>query len=938
MSAGSTVVRFTGVALVAGLLSAAACSAEGTADPILAQDGGTAPSPETSTPEVDGGPGPDGAPVDTAKCGNLKLESGEACDDGNTKDNDGCNGACQLESAFDGDTCPGKAITLQTNGATLGASVTGSTTGAFNHYGSACGGGSGKDVVYTFTPSSSGKAIVKLTADYSAIVSARSTCAVSTSESKCADIAVATGGTTTMEVPFFQGTPVYLFVDGYGGSAGTFELDIELSQAVCGNGIGELPEACDDGNTIAGDGCSPTCTLEGGGIITQCPGQPFALGGPAGQPRRIGFSGNTLTQGESTQNAAGCFYSTGSNVVYALKSDIAGSVKAELLAGYTKVGLHARSDCGSDDFQLGCTQRESPGTSTLTFPTKAGEWFYVIVDGYESGSNVYGGPFSLDVTVTPAVCGNHVLDGEEQCDDGNADAGDGCAPGCLLEALPAADLCPGHALTLAAQPDGSRTAVVSGTTRNLTSNQSQCALNGAGPDAVFAITPDIDGYLTANTTSAFNTSLSIRKTCAETFPDGGTAPVESYMLACSYKVTIPSTQTDPWVIEGVGNGPKSVGTPVLANTTYWVVVDGVNSNGGSRGAFELQVAVRPPVCGNGIIEGAETCDDGGTDANDGCDPTCKVEPITSRSTCGDAEAITLVETSPGNYSALLARGTTNLLANSNVSNLSTDDDHPCWAPGKNAFFAVTAPAAGVLRATAKSDAFDVVLNFRKPACALTTAPLLCANDSGKGNEEALALPVAAGETVYIVIDSKVATDWGRFSLDLSLTPSGCGDGFLVPGPDEECDDGNAVAGDGCTASCKLEPAANVDVCPGRPLTLTGSGSEPRKGTVTFATSNLGADYSGACGGGSRDGVVKVTAPISGFLRARTRGMFGSTVYARSVCNDPSTEFAKSKFSTCTSVEHETVTFQVTAGSDYYIFVDGLDGAVGTPTLDVTLTP
>src|SRR5262249_48383395 len=32
----------------------------------------------------------------------------------------------------------------------------------------------------------------------------------------------------------------------------------------CGNGAIELGEACDDGNTVAGDGCSPACTVETG--------------------------------------------------------------------------------------------------------------------------------------------------------------------------------------------------------------------------------------------------------------------------------------------------------------------------------------------------------------------------------------------------------------------------------------------------------------------------------------------------------------------------------------------------------------------------------------------------------------------------------------------------------------------------------------------------
>jgi len=215
---------------------------------------------------------------------------------------------------------------------------------------------------------------------------------------------------------------------------------------------------------------------------------------------------------------------------------------------------------------------------------------------------------------------------------------------------------------------------------------------------------------------------------------------------------------------------------------------------------------------------------------------------------------------------------------------------------------------------------------------------MCANDGVEGQEETLATSVAAGEIVYIVVDSKGADDIGRFTLDVSVTPSVCGDGYLVASPSEACDDGNTSSGDGCSATCKLEPIGNVDVCPGVPLVLTGSGAQPRRGTITFSTATLNADYAGACGGGSRDGVVKVVAPVSGSLRAKTRGMPDSTVYARTVCNDPSTEIIKSKYSTCLDVLHDTVAFQVTAGAEYFLFVDGLDAATGVPTLDVTIEP
>ena len=35
-------------------------------------------------------------------CGDNTQDAGEACDDGNTADNDGCSGVCEIESCGDG--------------------------------------------------------------------------------------------------------------------------------------------------------------------------------------------------------------------------------------------------------------------------------------------------------------------------------------------------------------------------------------------------------------------------------------------------------------------------------------------------------------------------------------------------------------------------------------------------------------------------------------------------------------------------------------------------------------------------------------------------------------------------------------------------------------------------------------------------------------------
>ena len=44
-------------------------------------------------------------------------------------------------------------------------------------------------------------------------------------------------------------------------------------RAVCGNGVREAPESCDDGNNVAGDGCRPNCLVEACGDGINDPGE-----------------------------------------------------------------------------------------------------------------------------------------------------------------------------------------------------------------------------------------------------------------------------------------------------------------------------------------------------------------------------------------------------------------------------------------------------------------------------------------------------------------------------------------------------------------------------------------------------------------------------------------------------------------------------------------
>ena len=67
-------------------------------------------------------------------------------------------------------------------------------------------------------------------------------------------------------------TGMQAITDG-GATADAWALDAPYLVAVCGDGITSGAEACDDGNTVSGDGCSSTCHLEIG-FKCATPGSP----------------------------------------------------------------------------------------------------------------------------------------------------------------------------------------------------------------------------------------------------------------------------------------------------------------------------------------------------------------------------------------------------------------------------------------------------------------------------------------------------------------------------------------------------------------------------------------------------------------------------------------------------------------------------------------
>jgi cysteine-rich repeat protein len=68
------------------------------------------------------------------------------------------------------------------------------------------------------------------------------------------------------------------------------------------------------------------------------------------------------------------------------------------------------------------------------------------------------------------------------------------------------------------------------------------------------------------------------------------------------------------------------------------------------------------------------------------------------------------------------------------------------------------------------------------------------------------ISVADTGASYVVATAYNAAGESVLSNELTIAPPACGDGRIDAG--EQCDDGNTVSGDGCSATCKLEACGN----------------------------------------------------------------------------------------------------------------------------------
>jgi cysteine-rich repeat protein len=166
---------------------------------------------------------------------------------------------------------------------------------------------------------------------------------------------------------------------------------------MCGDGMKDATEECDDGNLTQGDRCSPMCVVEHPEI---CPGTTIHL--VKGQPVTImdDTTGASDKFDDAPSGKGNCVdiggpY-PGPDLIYAVIPDSDGMLTARLDATYDDLYVHVRTACpGSKSDEIACQYRDNPGATQTTFPVKANITYFVAADGYNNDF----GAFTLELTL-----------------------------------------------------------------------------------------------------------------------------------------------------------------------------------------------------------------------------------------------------------------------------------------------------------------------------------------------------------------------------------------------------------------------------------------------------------------------------------------------------------------------------------------------------------
>jgi cysteine-rich repeat protein len=578
----------------------------------------------------------------------------------------------------------------------------------------------------------------------------------------------------------------------------------------CGDGVIAGTETCDDGDTTSGDGCSSACAEESGWV---CSGEPSACvtacgdGVPAGAEEcddQNVVAGDGCDAACVTEDGYVC---TGAPSVCATDcgdSLVAGSEECD--DGDTTAGDGCGATC-AEEAGFACTGEPSVCVATCGDGVKAS------TEACDDGDAASGDGCSATCVVEmgwactgqtlstcTTICGDDLLVGTEQCDDGNTATGDCCSASCSVE--------PGCEIEV-------------NDTQALANDFATIQLS----NKVWGfITPDTDvDYWTVVVPAGPNVNLT-----AETVPGIlGTACDNSTIVGGDSFVTIydangVSLDTD----DDGGVDYCSLGIASnLAPGTYYIAVE---ASGGAAAAsdefdYGLVITTTQLICGNGIIEPPQACDDANTTAGDGCSATCTIE---AGYTCTGQPSVCTNLPAASCANPIVVTGNDFQYAGTNIQQYGNDGNYSapasCVDVGGTGGFDLVFRAdmlAGESVRVREFGTLDAVVHVLTQSQCAGGSECVASYDFSETIGATYVAPAAG--PVYIVLES-YGNPAASTTFDLRIDRWQCGDGAIT-GP-ESCDDGNTTGGDGCSATCACETIqCALGACAGTVVTGSAAG-------------------------------------------------------------------------------------------------------------------
>jgi cysteine-rich repeat protein len=658
--------------LTAALVACAVVSGCATGTPEA-----TGGSTTTATTLTTGGTGGAGGMMLPPECGNGVVETGEDCDDKNLFPGDGCSATCTVETGWGCSGMPSKCVATCGDGFIVGDEECDDQNAASDDGCSAsckvepgwtckkvpsecqtvCGdglkGGTEQCDDHNVADGDGCDKSCQLEHGYACDGAPG---ALSDCHNVCGDGVIAGG----LDAEACDDGNV---LNGDGCDAGcklepgwVCSGEPTVCTSVCGDGIRATDEECDDGNTASGDGCDALCLKEPG---WNCAGAPEVCSPICGDGKVLGTEqcddGNTIPgDGCSGQCKTQYGYTcTGSPSV------------CKIICGDGVIAGQEVCDDGNNTAGDGCNAqcKVEPGFTCTGVPSvcKAicGNGVKSGAEACDDNNQVPGDGCSPTCQVEPGwhctgspstcttVCGDGVVGGNELCDDGNTVSGDGCSANCTPEG---GFTCSGTAPTVCVGICGDGIVVkgeqcddgnlVNGDCcasncqaeagceieiNNTTSTANDFAAIGQAGKVKGFISPtsDVDVYFV--TIPAGSPSGSLTATVLDGPIAGDTCAslkLDTLMKVLDPNGAVIASNDDI----SAANHCSQLSIPALPPGKYYVSLQ--NSPASSKTySYTLQIATTLAVCGNGIKEPGEQCDDSNTASGDGCSATCTIEGI-----------------------------------------------------------------------------------------------------------------------------------------------------------------------------------------------------------------------------------------------------------------------------------------------------------------------